>query len=308
MHHNAEFGVASHWRYKEKTGYDTSIEAKISYLRILLEWQQELAESDEYIESLKAPLFAESVYVFTPQGDIIDLKDGATPLDFAYRVHTDLGHRCRGAKVNGKLTSLDYILQNGDKVEIVKSKEKRPSRDWLNPKLGYAHSSRTKQKIRYWFRKQERDANIARGRETLERELKRFSLRDKKHEEIAALFKHKKPADLFEAIAREEISAQHISEILLRKGQRTEPKIRALRQPLESGAIESAPPVIPKVLVTGMKGFLTRTALCCSPLPGDDIVGFVTQSRGVTIHRRDCHNIIRQKDSSRLVEVNWVTN
>jgi GTP pyrophosphokinase len=306
MHQIAEFGMASHWRYKEKVGYDTSVEAKISYLRILLEWQQELAESKDYFESLKAPPFAESVYVFTPQGDIFDLKKGATPLDFAYRIHTDLGHRCRGAKVNGKLVSLDYTLKNGDRVEIVKSKEKRPSRDWLNPRLGYAHSSRTKQKIRYWFRKHEREKNIAKGRETLERELKRISMRDKKHEEIAAFFKYKNPADLFEAIARNEISAQHISETLLRKGQKIEPKKQLFIQTLESGDIESALPVIPKILVTGMNGFVTRIALCCHPIHGDDIVGFVTQGRGITIHRRDCHNVTRQKDSSRLIEVDWI--
>ena len=308
MHQIAEFGVASHWKYKEKTGYDTSIEAKISYLRILLEWQQDLAESGEYFESLEAPPFSKSVYVFTPQGDIIDLEEGGTPLDFAYRVHTDLGHRCRGAKVNGKLVSLDYALKNGDKVEIVKSKEKRPSRDWLNPRLGYAHSSRTKQKIRYWFRRQEREANIARGRDSLERELRRSSQRDKNYEEIAALFRYKKPDDLFEAIGRNEISAQHIGETLLRKSQKTDPKKQLLIQPLESRAVESAIPAIPSVLVKGMTGFLTRTALCCCPQPGDDIVGFVTQGRGVTIHRRDCHNIIRQKDSSRLIEVEWISN
>jgi RelA/SpoT family (p)ppGpp synthetase len=308
MHQLAEFGLASHWRYKEKTDYDIGIEAKISYLRILLEWQQELAESDEHFKTLKAPALSKSVYVFTPKGDIFDLQEGSTPLDFAYRVHTDLGHRCRGAKVNGKLVSLNYKLKNGDRLEIVKAKEKRPSRDWLNPKLGYAHSSRTKQKIRYWFRIQEREKNITRGRETLERELKRLSLRDKKHEEIAALFKYKKPADLFEAIARNEISAQHISETLLRKGQKIEPKKLNLVQPLKSSSVESALSGMPQVLVKGMKGFLTRTALCCRPQHGDDIVGFVTQGRGVTIHRRECHNIVRQNDNSRLIEVDWVNN
>jgi guanosine-3',5'-bis(diphosphate) 3'-pyrophosphohydrolase len=305
MHQLAEFGVASHWRYKEKAGYDTSVEAKISYLRILLEWQQELAESDEYFRSLKAPPFAKYVYVFTPKGDIFDLQDGATPLDFAYRVHTDLGHRCRGAKVNGKLISLDYRLQNGDRVEIVKSKEKRPSRDWLNPKLGYACSLRTKQKIRYWFRKQEREANITRGRETLERELKRSSRRDKNYEEIATLFKYRKPEDLFEAIGRNDISAQHINEMLIRNAQKSEQEDQTIKEDIASVATASSSSILPKVLVTGMKDFLTRTAQCCRPLPGDYIVGFVTRGRGVTIHRRDCHNIIRQMDDSRLIEVDW---
>jgi GTP pyrophosphokinase len=299
------YGVASHWRYKEQAGYDTSVEAKISYLRILLEWQQELAESDDYFKSLKAPPFAKYVYVFTPKGDIFDLQEGATPLDFAYRVHTELGHRCRGAKVNGKLISLDYKLKNGDRVEIVKSKENRPSRDWLNPKLGYASLPATKQKIRYWFRKQDREANVTRGRETLERELKRSSLRDKNYEEIATLFKYRSPDNLFEAIGRNEISTQHIAEMLSRQDEKTEREDQRQKEDIEFGAAETSSAPLPKVLVTGMKDFLTRTAQCCSPLPGDDIVGFVTRGRGVTIHRRDCHNIIRQKDNSRLIEVDW---
>jgi (p)ppGpp synthase/HD superfamily hydrolase len=264
-----------------------------------------LAESDGYFKSLKAPPFAKYVYVFTPQGDIFDLLEGATPLDFAYRVHTDLGHRCRGAKVNEKLTALDYKLKNGDRIEIVKTKEKRPSRDWLNPKLGYAFSPRTKQKIRYWFRKQEREANVLRGREALERELKRLSLREKKYEEIANLFKYQRPDDLFDAIGRNEISAKHIAEMLSRKAQKSEQDVRMAKEDSELDSSTSTPSILPKVLVTGMKDFLTRTAQCCRPLPGDDIVGFVTRGRGVTIHRRDCHNIIRQKDNSRLIDVDW---
>lgn len=305
MHQIAEFGVASHWRYKEKASYDTSIETKLVYLRILLEWQQELSESEKYSKSLKALPFAKYVYVFTPKGDIFDLPEGATPLDFAYRVHTDLGHRCRGAKVNGKLVSLDYKLKNGDRVEIVKAKEKRPSRDWLNPKLNYSVSPRTKQKIRYWFRKQEREMNIARGREALERELKRSSLKGRNFEEISRLFKYKKPDDLFEAIGRNEISAQHISETLIRKSRLTEQKERALMESADSGAPLSLPSTLPQVMVTGVKDLLTRTAQCCLPLPGEDIVGFVTRGRGVTIHRRNCHNISRHRDSGRLIEVDW---
>jgi GTP pyrophosphokinase len=305
MHQIAEFGLASHWRYKEKASYDTSVEAKISYLRILLEWQQELAESEEYFKSLKATPFSKYVYVFTPKGDIFDLLEGSTPLEFAYRVHTDLGHRCRGAKINGKLVSLDYQLQNGDRVEIVKAKEKRPSRDWLNPKLGYVFSPRTKQKIRYWFRKQEREANVARGRDILERELKRSVLRDKKYDKIASLFNYKRPEDLFEAIGRSEISAQQISEMLIRNDRQSEQEDQPIREYIESGVTTRTLSILPKVLVTGMKDFLTRTALCCRPLPGDSIVGFVTRGRGITIHRRDCHNIIRQKDDSRLIKVDW---
>jgi GTP pyrophosphokinase len=190
-------------------------------------------------------------------------------------------------------------------VEIVKAKEKRPSRDWLNPKLGYAHSSRTKQKIRYWFRKQERDRSIVRGREILERELRRSSQKGANFEDISSLFNYKKPEDLFEAIGRNDVSAQHISEMLIRKEQGLDYGNQMPQGKNESRLSSPSPSVLPKVLVKGMKDFLTRTAQCCLPLPGDDIVGFVTRGRGVTIHRRDCYNIARQNDKSRLIDVEW---
>jgi len=298
MHQFAEFGYASHWRYKERSGYDPGIDAKISYLRILLEWQQELAESKVYTESLKTPPFSEYVYVFTPKGDIFDLIKGATPLDFAYRVHTNVGHRCRGAKVNGKLVALDYKLQNGDRVEIIKAKEARPSRDWLNPRLGYVYTPRVKQKIRQWFRARDRAGNIARGRDVLDRELKRLGIKGKNYEEIALRFKFDKPDDLFEAIGHGDLSGHRLKTKLSRyyedKVDKTEPEYIA---PVTKD--------ISQVLVRGDTDFLTRTAQCCLPLPGDEIVGFVTKGKGVTIHRRDCHNILRQDDRDRLIDVRW---
>lgn len=298
MHQIAEFGMASHWRYKEKAGYDAGIEAKISYLRLLLEWQQELAESKEYIESLKTPPFSEYVYVLTPKGDIFDLIKGATPLDFAYRVHTNVGHRCRGAKVNGKLVSLDYKLQNGDRVEIIKAKEGRPSRDWLNPRLGYVYTPRVKQKIRQWFRAHDRTGNISRGRDVLDRELKRLGIKGKNYEEIAALFKYDKQDDLFEAIGYGDLRVHHVKTKLLRQYED-----ESIQDEADSDA--PSPEQISQVLVRGDNNYLTRTAQCCRPLPGDDIVGFVTKGRGVTIHRRECHNILRQDNKDRLIEVGW---
>lgn len=298
MHQIAEFGFASHWRYKEKSGYDPGIDAKISYLRILLEWQQELVESKIYRESLKTPPFSEYVYVFTPKGDIFDLAKGSTPLDFAYRVHTNVGHRCRGAKVNGKLVSLDYKLRNGDRVEVIKSKDARPSRDWLNPRLGYVFTPRVKQKIRQWFRSHDRNNNISRGRDVLDRELKRLGIREKNYEEVALLFKYDTPDDFFEAIGYGNLRVHHIKTKLSRHFEDKSLEFKP----------ESATPMTKEtsqVLVMGDKDYLTRIAQCCRPLPGDDIVGFVTKGRGVTIHQSDCHNILRQEDKVRLIDVKW---
>jgi guanosine-3',5'-bis(diphosphate) 3'-pyrophosphohydrolase len=298
MHQLAEFGVASHWRYKEKAGYDPGIEAKISYLRLLLEWQQELAESKAYKESLKTPPFSEYVYVFTPKGDIFDLLKGSTPVDFAYRVHTNVGHRCRGAKVNGKLVSLDYKLQNGDRVEIIKTKEARPSRDWLNPRLRFVYTPRIKQKIRQWFRSHNRISNISRGRDVLDRELKRLGLKGKNYEDIALLFNYDKPDDFFESVGYGDLRVHHLKTKLSRYHE--DKVVRA-----EPETVVTIAKDISQILVRGDTNYLTRIAQCCRPLPGDEIVGYVTKGRGVTIHRKNCHNIQRQFDEARLIEVEW---
>ncbi|MBN1223215.1 MAG: bifunctional (p)ppGpp synthetase/guanosine-3',5'-bis(diphosphate) 3'-pyrophosphohydrolase [Candidatus Aminicenantes bacterium] len=298
MHRVAEYGIASHWRYKDTKAFDTNVDEKVNYLRILLEWQQELTESKEYFRSLKVPPFAKYVYVLTPKGDIFDLPAGATPLDFAYRIHTDLGHRCRGAKVNGKLVSLDYRLRSGDRVEIVKSKERRPSRDWLNPQLGYVYTPRVKQKIRQWFRIHEREANVSRGRDVLERVLKQLRIRGKNFEEIAPLFGYKKSGDLLEAIGYGEIRSNHLKTKLNRLW-------KEIPDETPFVPVVSSPKEKSRILVEGAKDFLTRTAQCCRPLPGDKITGYVTKGRGVTVHRADCHNILRQKDRERLMDVGW---
>jgi len=298
MHRRAELGIAAHWRYKEHAKRDVAFEAKIAWLRSLMDWQQEVTDAWEFIDSLKSDVFQYGrIYTFTPRGDIIDLTAGSTPIDFAYHIHTEIGHRCRGAKVNGKIISLDYQLQNGDQVEILTAKRGKPSRDWLNPHLGYIKTSRARQKIRQWFRRQDRAESVAQGRQLLEKELKRLGLDQKNYEEVAALFKFDKVEDLLAAIGYGDISAQQIAAKL----------IEAEREEEEPELPEAAPPPpeVTGVTVRGVGDLLTRVAGCCHPLPGDPVVGYVTRGRGITIHRQDCRNILYLEDKERLIEVDW---
>ncbi len=297
MHRTAELGIAAHWRYKEHAKRDPAFEAKIAWLRSLMDWRQELTDASEFIDSLKTDVFQDRVYVFTPKGDIIDLPAGSTPIDFAYRIHTEIGHRCRGARVNGRLVSLDYQLKTGDQVEILTAKRGGPSRDWLNPHLGYIKTSRARQKIRQWFRRQDRAEATAQGRQLLEKELKRLGVDRKNYEEIAALFEFDKVDDLLAAIGYGDINVQQIAAKLLE----AESKQEEVELP------EKAPPapVVSGVTVRGVGDLLTRVAGCCHPLPGDPVVGYVTRGRGITIHRRDCPNILYLVDKERLIEVEW---
>jgi GTP pyrophosphokinase len=297
MHQTGELGIAAHWRYKEQVGRDTSLEAKIAWLRGLMEWRQELADAREFVDSLKTDLFPKQVYVLTPKGDIIDLPDGATPIDFAYRIHTEIGERCRGAKVNGRLVPLNYRLQSGDQVEILTTKKGRPSRDWLNPHLGYVVTSRAKQRIRQWFRQQEREESIAQGREILEKELKRLGI-EESFEDVAHLFRFKRVEDLFAAIGYGDINVQQIATRLVEK-EEEEPELPMVAPPT---------PPISGMTVLGVGELLTRVARCCHPLPGDKVVGYVTRGQGITIHRQDCGNILRRTDQERLIEVEWGTD
>ncbi len=297
MHRRAELGIAAHWRYKEHAKRDAAFEAKIAWLRSLMDWRQEVTDAWEFIDSLKSDVFQDRVYTFTPKGDIIDLPAGSTPIDFAYHIHTEVGHRCRGAKVNGKIVSLDYQLQNGDQVEILTAKHGGPSRDWLNPHLGYIKTSRARQKIRQWFRRQGRAESVAQGRQLLEKELKRLSLDQKNYEEIATLLKFDKIEDLLAAIGYGDINVQQIAARLIEaEKEEEEPELPKAAPP---------PPVVAGVTVRGVGDLLTRLAGCCHPLPGDPVVGYVTRGRGITIHRRDCRNILYLKDKERLIEVDW---
>jgi len=299
IHRMAEYGIAAHWRYKEQLTRDVTFEAKIAWLRSLMEWRQEVTDAQEFIDSLKSDVFQDRVYTFTPQGDVIDLPAGSTPIDFAYHIHTEIGHRCRGAKVNGRLVPLDYQLQNGDQVEIITAKRGGPSRDWLNPHLGYIKTSRARQKIRQWFRRQDRAQNIAQGRELLEKELRRLGVEHESYEDIAKLFGFDKVDDFLAAVGCGDINTQHIASKVVKV------------EEVEEEPVVSVPPSMPvttsEIRVQGVGNLLTHLARCCHPLPGDDIIGYVTRGRGVTIHRRDCPNVLRLQDKERLIEVDWGT-
>jgi RelA/SpoT family (p)ppGpp synthetase len=306
MDHIAEFGVAAHWRYKEGGKVDQAFEEKIAWLRSLVEWRKDATDADEFVDAMKTDVFRDRVYTFTPKGRLIDLPVGATPIDFAYQIHTEIGNRCRGARVNGKMVTLDYQLKNGDQVEVLTTRRGGPSRDWLNPSLGYAKTSRARTKIRQWFRRQDRDQNINQGREMVERELKRLGMEQLSHETVAQLFGNDKVEDFLARVGFGDIHSQQIA------GRIAEMQRQEKRQEKDE---ESIPLFIPPPLesrpdsiqVQGTGGLLTRLALCCNPLPGDDIVGYVTRGRGVTVHRCDCPNILASQDMERLIEVNWGT-
>jgi GTP pyrophosphokinase len=300
MDQNAEYGIAAHWRYKEGGGRDDEYERRILWLRSLMEWRQDIEDAREFVDSMKSDVFQDRVYVFTPRGDIIDLPSGSTPIDFAYHVHTDIGHRCRGAKVNGKLVSLDYILKTGEKVEILAAKRGGPSRDWLNPNLGLVKTQRARAKIRRWFKRQAREKNISQGKILLEKELRRLGLTDINLDKLAREFDYKNVEDLFEGIGNGDTSIGRIINHLTAVEEKPPEEVLLTRPVAE-------PPAISKdsVSVLGLKGLLTVMAKCCNPTPGDEIIGYITRGRGATIHRKDCPNILRLRDRERLVRVSW---
>ena len=300
MHQNAELGIAAHWRYKEGAPRDDAFEKKILWFRSLMEWKQDVDDAGEFVDSLKTDVFQDRVYIFTPKGDIYDLPVGSTPIDFAYHVHTDIGHRCRGAKVNGKLVSLDYVLRTGEQVEILTAKRGGPSRDWLNPNLGLVKTQRAKAKIRYWFKKQAREQNINQGRDLLEKELRRLGVGDINIEQLARQFEYRGVDDLCVAIGCGDIPLIRIANQLMQNEQDEEGLKFGTRLTPET-TVESPD----TITVVGLKGLLTTMARCCNPVPGDDIVGYVTRGRGATIHRRDCPNILRLRERERLVRVAW---
>jgi GTP pyrophosphokinase len=299
MDQGAEFGIASHWRYKEGVDRDEDYERRILWLRSLMEWRQDVIDADEFVDGLKSDVFEDRVYLFTPRGDIIDLPAGSTPIDFAYHVHTDVGHRCRGAKVNGKLISLDYQLQTGEKIEILTAKRGGPSLDWLNPNLGLVKTQRARSKIRRWFKVQAREKNITQGKNLLEKELRRLGLTKLNLEKLAKEFDFRTLDDLYEAIGNGDISIGRIVNHL------TVPEVEAEEYKIIAHPSPETPPATDAVVILGLRGLLTNFAKCCNPAPGDDIIGYITRGRGATIHRQDCPNIMRIKDRERLVKVSW---
>ncbi len=302
MHQDAEYGIAAHWQYKEGAKRDDSYEKRILWLRSLMEWRQDVADAREFMDSMKTDVFQDRVYVFTPKGDIIDLPAGTTPIDFAYHVHTDIGHRCRGAKINGKLVSLDYMLKTGDKVEVLTAKRGGPSRDWLNPNLGLVKTQRARAKIRYWFKRQAREQNISHGKTILEKELRRLGLVDVNLERLAREFDQRSVDNLYEAIGCGDLPlGRVVNHLTLGGKEEDENQYLIAARP----STEGPRPADEAISVLGLKGLLTNMARCCNPAPGDDIIGYITRGRGATIHRQDCPNMLRIRDRERLVRVTW---
>ncbi len=296
MHNIAEYGVAAHWRYKEGAKKNAEFEDKVGWLRQLVDWHRELPGAEEFLESVKTDIFIDQVFVYTPKGEIKDLPKGATPLDFAYRVHTDLGHRCIGAKINGKLVPLDYQLKNGDVIEILVSKVPRgPSLDWLNPNLGFVHTSHALAKIRQWFNKQGKAESIERGKQILDKELRRLGIQTER-QALAALFNYNNLDDFIAAVGNGNITAHQIVLKLATQEEKT-------KQAAGTAAPLKTEPSGVRVL--GVGELMTNIAQCCNPVPGDKIIGYITRSRGVSIHREDCYNVINEDEKERLIPVEW---
>jgi len=295
MHRTNEYGVAAHWSYKEER-VDKGFDSKIAWLRQLIEWHKELS-SEEFLESVKTDILIDRVFVFTPKGEIKDLPRGATPLDFAFRIHTDLGYRCIGAKVNGRLVPFSHVLSNGDVVEIIPAKgERGPSLDWLNPELGYIRTSHAWTKVRQWFNKQERTKNIEAGKQLFDREVKRVGIEPVSFEEIARLFGYESADEFFASLGCGNISPTQVALKLTASSE----------QPQEIAETAPAHRISPSsIRVLGTGDLLTYLANCCHPLPGDKIIGYITQGRGIGVHRKDCINVINEVEKERLIEVSW---
>jgi len=303
MHRHSELGVAAHWRYKEGMKSDTRFDEKIAWLRQILEWKEDLAGRGDLQEQFRNELFHDRVYVLTPQGKVIDLPKDATPVEFAYTLHTDLGHRTRGAKVDGNIVPLNYKLQNGQRVEILTVKQGGPSRDWINPSLGFLQSARVRAKVRAWFKSQNIEENIAQGRTQLDRELHRLGITAINQEKLAQRLHYNKLEDLLAALGRNEVTQRRIAV--------------AIQEELPYKVIESAKPTAFKpatrrtskadITVGGVNNLMTRIAKCCNPVQGDEIVGYVTRDRGITIHRIDCAFMLRMTEnrSERKLTAQW---
>ena len=297
MHQHAEFGVAAHWRYKEGSRHQVAYDEKIAWLRQIVEWKDEVADAAELAARFPRDLFADTIYVLTPQGRVIDLPRDATPIDFAYHVHTDLGHRCRGARVNGAMVPLNTPLANGQQVEVMVAKQGGPSRDWLNPALGYLKSASARGKVRQWFNRLNHEVSVAEGREVVEKELQRQGMTSVSLEKLAQSFGFAKLADFFAEAGRGEISQRQLQMAL--RGEDA-PAIPAEAQPLVK-----KPRAQPGgILIVGVDKLLTVPARCCKPAPPDAIIGFVSRGRGVTIHRRGCENVKRLA-AERLIAADW---
>lgn len=302
MHQESELGVAAHWRYKEGVLQASDYESKIVLLRQVMAWQSDITD-DKDPKQCVSDLFADRVYVFTPTGEIVDLPKGATPLDFAYHIHSEVGHRCRGAKVNGNIAPLTYQLQTGERIEILTTKQANPSRDWLSPQLGYLRTPRARAKVQYWFRLHDKIQNIAEGRDLLEKELKRHAMFGKvDYLELAEKLHFKNTEDLFAAIGAGDIRMSQIAAHI--PTTTTPPSIE--EEPLVFAPVDTRP-TKSDVQIVGVDNLLTKLAYCCKPLPGDPIIGYVTRAKGVSVHKRSCANAqyMIKSNHARLIAVSW---
>ena len=304
MHDDAELGVCAHWLYKgtdaKKASQSRGYEEKVSWLRQVLEWHDELGGIDEMVEELGVDVTMDRIYVLTPDGHVVDLAAGSTPVDFAYKVHTDIGHRCRGAKVNGRIVPLTTRLKIGDQVEVLKGSEASPSRDWLNSDLGYVKSSRARAKIKHWFKSQDRDVNVRDGREMLMRELRRFNLDPIDLGALAEQANFSNEENLFAALGAGDVRLMHIVH-----------QAESMTNPVKEKALQFAEQKSQNhsgdLFIHGVGNMMTTIANCCKPVPGDPVVGFITVGRGVSIHRDDCVNLLqlRSKEPERILDVSW---
>jgi GTP pyrophosphokinase len=314
MDDDAELGVAAHWRYKEgnATAKATGFDDKVSWLRKILQWQDDVSETGELIEELRSQVFEDRIYVFTPNGDVVDLPCGATPLDFAYYIHSNVGHCCIGAKVFGRIVPFTHHLQTGDQVEVLTSKSANPSRDWLNPNLHYIHTSRARAKVQHFFRLQDRDKHIALGKEQLDQELERLQVEQVNLNLAITRFNMKSLDDLHAAIGSGNARLKQVANFIHLQQEKTKPPAD-----IDPQSLVRAPQTGKKlkanahgIIVSGVGNLLTHMAKCCHAVPGDEIVGFITQGRGISVHRNDCEQfsaLIKQQPE-REVEVQWGEN
>ncbi len=300
MHQEAEFGIAAHWRYKEGHAHDLEYQKRVSYIRQMIqEWREDSEDASDFVESMKSEVLQDRVYAFTPRGDVVDLPQGATPIDFAYFIHTEVGHCCRGAKVNGKLVPLDYHIKTGDQVEILTAKRGTPSRDWLNPNLGLVTTHRAREKIRHWFKVQDREYNVTQGRAILDKELARLGVGGISIEKLARDFGLRSVEDFSFAIGAGDLA---ISRIITHLAQEEE------KEPTKDDLVKpSTEDTSGTISVLGLRGVQTNVAKCCNPAPGDEIVGYITRGRGASVHRSDCPNILSMREPERIVKASWGT-
>lgn len=310
MHQDAELGVAAHWRYKEgsASGKTSGFDEKIEWLRKILQWQEDVSESGEMLDELRSQVFEDRIYAFTPNGDVIDLPVGATPLDFAYYIHSNVGHCCIGAKVFGRIVPFTYQLQTGDQVEILTSKQPNPSRDWLNPSLGYIHSARARAKVQHFFKLLDRDKYIEMGKQTLENELAKSQIVEADLLDAAKRFNVGSIEDLYAAIGSGNARLQQVVNYLQQQVAKDQPEPEIDPQSLVSQqAANKKPARNDGVIVSGVGNLMTHMAKCCLPVPGDEILGFITQGRGISVHRSDCEQLANSLEQSpeREIEVQW---